>query len=51
MHLGFVLMDEPPDTMNLGIYGMRVWTEQDFRVLKRMGWRWHRTRRVETSHG
>ena len=33
-----VLMDEAPDDVDLGAYGMRVWIEQDFRTLKRMGW-------------
>ena len=42
-----LLMDEPPDRVELGAYGMRVWIEQGFRMLKRMGWQWHRTRRLD----
>ncbi len=42
-----VLTDEAPDQVDLGAYGLRVWIEQGFRVLKRMGWQWHRTRRVD----
>ena len=28
---------------------MRVWIEQGFRTLKRMGWQWQRTRRVDPA--
>ncbi len=42
-----LLTDEPPDRVELGAYGMRVWIEQGFRMLKRMGWQWHRTRRLD----
>ena len=36
-----VLTDEPPDDVDLGAYGLRVWIEQGFRTRKRMGWQWH----------
>ena len=42
-----LLTDEAPEAVDLGAYGMRVWIEQGFRTLKRMGWQWHRTRRVD----
>ena len=38
-----------PDDVDLGAYGLRVWIEQGFRTLKRMGWQWHRTRRVDPA--
>ena len=38
--------DEPPDDVDLGAYGLRVWIEQGFRTLKRIGWQWHRTHRL-----
>ena len=44
-----VLTDKAPDDVDLGAYGMRVWIEQGFRTLKRMGWQWHHTRRVAPS--
>ena len=42
-----VLTDKAPDDVDLGAYGLRVWIEQGFRTLKRMGWQWHRTRRQD----
>ena len=42
-----VLTDEAPDDVDLGAYGLRVWIEQGFRTLKRMGWQWHRSRRLD----
>ena len=44
-----LLTDEAPDCVDLGAYGMRVWIEQGFRTLKRMGWQWHRTRRLDPA--
>ena len=44
-----VLTDEPPDDVDLGAYGMRVWIEQGFRTLKRIGWQWQRTRRTDLA--
>ncbi len=48
-HPWVVLTDEPPDDVDLGAYGLRVWIEQGFRTLKRMGWQWHRTRRLDPA--
>ena len=42
----FLLTDQPPAAVSLQIYGLRVWVEQGFRILKREGWQWHRTRRL-----
>ena len=44
-----LLTDEAPGNVDLGAYGMRVWIEQGFRTLKRMGWQWHRTRRTDPT--
>ena len=44
-----VLTDEAPEDVDLGAYGLRVWIEQGFRTLKRMGWQWHRTRRTDPA--
>ena len=38
----FLLTDQPPAAVSLQIYGLRVWVEQGFRILKREGWQWHR---------
>ena len=48
-HPWVVLTDEAPDAVDLGAYGLRVWIEQGFRTLKRMGWQWHRTRRLDPA--
>ena len=48
-HPWVVLTDEAPDDVELGAYGLRVWIEQGFRTLKRMGWQWHRTRRRDPA--
>ena len=42
----FLLTDLPPAAVSLRLYGLRVWVEQGFRILKREGWHWHRTRRL-----
>ena len=42
----FLLTDQPPAAVSLEVYGLRVWIEQGFRILKREGWYWHRTRRL-----
>ncbi len=48
-HPWVVLTDEAPDAVDLGAYGLRVWIEQGFRTRKRMGWQWHRTRRLDPA--
>ena len=39
-----LLTDQPPAAVSLEVYGLRVWIEQGFRILKRKGWHGHRTR-------
>lgn len=40
----FIITDLPPQASNACWYGMRAWIEQGFRIIKRGGWQWHRTR-------
>ncbi len=44
-----LLTDQPPAAVSLQVYGLRVWIEQGFRILKREGWNWHRTRRLDPA--
>ena len=44
-----LLTDQPPDAVSLEVYGLRVWIEQGFRILKREGWHGHRTRRLDPA--
>ena len=44
-----LLTDQPPAAVSLEVYGLRVWIEQGFRILKREGWHWHRTRRLDPA--
>jgi hypothetical protein len=39
-----VLTDLPPDVADVAWYGLRAWIEQGFKVTKRAGWQWQRTR-------
>jgi hypothetical protein len=39
-----ILTDLPPDAADIAWYGLRAWIEQGFKVTKRAGWQWHRTR-------
>jgi hypothetical protein len=39
-----VLTDLPPAASDAGWYGLRAWIEQGFKITKRAGWQWHRTR-------
>ena len=39
-----ILTDLPPEASDAGWYGLRAWIEQGFKITKRAGWRWHRTR-------
>jgi hypothetical protein len=39
-----ILTDLPPDASDACWYGLRAWIEQGFKVTKREGWQWHRTR-------
>jgi hypothetical protein len=41
-----LLTDLTPDAVGVLWYGLRVWVESGFRVLKSMGWQWERTQRT-----
>jgi hypothetical protein len=40
-----ILTDLPPEASDACWYGLRAWIEQGFKITKRAGWQWHRTRR------
>ena len=39
-----ILTDLAPEARDAGWYGLRAWIEQGFKITKRAGWQWHRTR-------
>lgn len=39
-----ILTDLPPRWAEAGWYAFRSWIEQGFKIIKREGWQWHRTR-------
>lgn len=39
-----ILTDLPPEAADAAWYGMRAWVEQGFKLTKRAGWQWQRTR-------
>src|SRR5215813_13428950 len=39
-----ILTDLAPEASDAGRYGLRAWIEQGFKITKRAGWQWHRTR-------
>lgn len=39
-----ILTDLPPTTADAAWYGLRAWIEQGFKLTKRGGWQWQRTR-------
>ena len=39
-----LLTDLLPEASDAGWYGLRAWIEQGFKITKRAGWQWHRTR-------
>lgn len=41
-----ILTDLPPDVADVAWYGLRAWIEQGFKVTKRGGWQWQRTRMI-----
>lgn len=45
----FVLTDLPPSASSACWYGMRAWVEQSFRMIKRAGWQWHKTRMTDPN--
>ena len=40
----FIITDLAPESCDPCWYGMRTWIEESFRMTKRGGWQWHRTR-------
>src|SRR4029434_1790475 len=42
-----VLTDLPPEASDAAWYGLRAWIEQGFKITKRAGWQWHRTRMTD----
>lgn len=42
-----ILTDVPPTTSDACWYGVRAWIEQGFKVTKRAGWQWPRTRMTQ----
>jgi hypothetical protein len=42
-----ILTDLPPKASEACWYGMRAWIEQGFKMTKRGGWQWHRSRMKE----
>ena len=40
-----ILSDLEPEARDAGWYGLRAWIEQGFKITKRAGWQWQRTRR------
>jgi hypothetical protein len=43
----FIITDLAPSSSSACWYGMRAWIEQSFRVAKRGGWQWHKTRMTD----
>lgn len=44
-----VLTDFAPQRVGVLWYGLRMWIELGFRVLKSLGWQWQRTRRTDPA--
>lgn len=44
-----LLTERAPDAQSVLWYGLRMWIECGFRVLKRLGWQWQRTQRREPT--
>src|SRR5205807_1497845 len=42
-----ILTDLPPETADAAWYGLRAWIEQGFKITKRAGWQWQRTRMTD----
>lgn len=42
-----VLTDLPPEAGDVAWYGLRAWIEQGFKLTKRAGWQWQRTRMTD----
>jgi hypothetical protein len=44
-----VLTDLAPEQVGVLWYGLRMWIEAGFRLLKSAGWQWHKTRRTDCA--
>jgi hypothetical protein len=44
-----ILTDLPPEAADAGWYGLRAWIEQGFKLTKRGGFQWQRTRMVDPA--
>jgi Transposase DDE domain len=44
-----LLTDLPPENADEAWYGLRAWIEQGFKLTKRAGWQWQKTRMSEAS--
>jgi hypothetical protein len=44
-----ILTDLAPEASDAGWYGLRAWSEQGFKLTKRAGWQWHRTRMTDPA--
>jgi hypothetical protein len=42
-----IVTDLPPTASEAGWYGLRAWIEQGFKMTKRAGWQWQRTRMTQ----
>jgi hypothetical protein len=42
-----ILTDLPPEAADAGWYGLRAWIEQGFKITKRAGWQWQRTKMTD----
>lgn len=42
-----IVTDLPPEASDACWYGLRAWIEQGFKITKRSGWQWHRTRMTD----
>src|SRR5215475_13944509 len=42
-----ILTDLPPEASTAYWYGLRAWIEQGFKITKRAGWQWQRTRMTQ----
>ena len=44
-----ILTDLPPEASTACWYGLRAWIEQGFKITKRAGWQWQRTRMTKPA--
>jgi hypothetical protein len=42
-----ILTDLSPEACDVAWYGLRTWIEQSFKLIKRAGWQWQRTRMTD----